>query len=296
MQKFILNRLLNKRLFLLHLHFVAAIVFFSLTSCSKSTETALPLMQIGQSKLFREELELVLKGLSKEDSITQASLYIEDWKMNAILYEAAIENEMQEDTLTKYLIEKMKRRIVVQQYVDKRMKEEEASGRFDVDSIEAKAYYEKNAPEFTYGLLSMKVLRLYAQSESRAKEYAELFEKNTPLDTILIKALELEPELGEMNNSQRKFATQLLPISKIYFETASLRTMAESMVLNVPSKPLKLADTLFVVMTVLEKVTPGSRKSFQQAYPDVSEQIKILKEKKYMNDLIRESLGMIETK
>jgi hypothetical protein len=176
------------------------------------------------------------------------------------------------------------------------MKEEEINGRFEVDSSEAESYYDKNAPEFTYGLLSMKVLRLYAQSESKAKSFAELYEKKIPLDSILNKVSELEPALGEMNFSQRKYATQLLPISKVYFETASLRTMAESMALNLPSKPLKLADTLFVVMTVLEKVLPGSRKSFQQAYPDVREKIKILKEKKFMDDLIRESLGMIETK
>lgn len=103
-----------------------------------------PVATLGKSVLTRDELRYSLSYQNREDSITQAAMYLEDWLITTALYEKALQEGQDKDTLTQLLIEKSRRKIVASRYVARKLQEEIAAGKFRIDSSEVQAFYYAN--------------------------------------------------------------------------------------------------------------------------------------------------------
>ncbi|MEI3154089.1 MAG: hypothetical protein V8S95_02500 [Odoribacter sp.] len=68
-------------------------IFIFLSSCRQVKNTELPIAQVFESTLYRNEIsEFIPQGTSQEDSLLMAQSYIRNWVTQKLLLHKAIEN------------------------------------------------------------------------------------------------------------------------------------------------------------------------------------------------------------
>ncbi len=267
-------------------------LFFSVWvyGCSK---TEPPIAQLGKSVLTASELRRSISYTSPEDSLTKVALYLEDWLTTAALYEQAMRENIDKDSLTALLIEKSRRKIIAQRFVDKKAAEAARAGKFAVDSSEVMTYFGAHSNEFVFYEPQFRIVRVYAPTQDAIFALRQKLVVGEPADAVLSEAAQM-PSMTNINLAQKKFATAFFPIQQLQLESETLRGLLERMRPKDVSPIAKLNDSLFVVLRLEDRVEQGMTKNFEQAYPDIRERLRLQKEKEFFNILVRNAKSNAE--
>lgn len=264
---------------------LAALFFWAGCAPSDTRETEKPILKIGGSALFPSELARHVRQNAPNDSATQAALFLEDWRHNASLYEQAIQDGELSDEETQRLVEKARRRIVAERFVERKLQEALKSGQFRVDSAEAKRYYEQMGSTLAFNDAMFKLLRLYAINADAALRLRQSLVAGVAADSLLALAMLRSPETAELNQLAFESATTLKTLPQLHLESENLRAVFERMKPKDVSPVMKLSDSLFVVMRLEEIVASGQPKTFSQAFPEILERLRIMKQKRFVDSL-----------
>jgi cupin superfamily acireductone dioxygenase involved in methionine salvage len=125
-------------------------VVLMLFACSKSSKTdKKALARVNSSYLYSSDVEGMGSGLSKEDSATQVSLYIEKWAVDQLMLEMANSklNQKESEKIDR-MVENYRNSLVVAAF-------EEESVRKELDTLvsseQITAYYKMNRDQYISG-------------------------------------------------------------------------------------------------------------------------------------------------
>ncbi len=253
-----------------------------------------PVATLGKSVLTRDELRYSLSYQNREDSITQAMMYLEDWLTTTALYEKALQEGQDKDTLTQLLIEKSRRKIVASRYVVRKLQEEIAAGKFRIDSSEVQAFYYANPQLLKFREPHYRLLRLYASSQDAVLTLRQKLVANTSENELLPLAQSLSPTLTQMNDMSFRLAKEVRPLWKLQLESEALVQLLERMRPKDITPVVKVRDSIFVVMRLEEKLEPGTTMTLEQAYADIVEHLRYQKEKSFFRYLVSSSKSSLE--
>ncbi|MCG8345804.1 MAG: hypothetical protein MI685_11705 [Chlorobiales bacterium] len=244
----------------------------------------------GQLQLTRDEVLASISYSSPEDSLIVSAIYIEDWKSLALLYQLALEENIDKDPGTKRLIEKAKRTIVVQRFVDKRMEKAENDGLHAIDSSAAREFYHQFPEMFTASNKEYAVSRYYAstaQSASRIENALRLHEDD---ENRLLELIEsIEPGYAAENRQARDSVRELKTLDRIHLENDTMKEALQKLAPGELSSVIAVDDSLFVVLELHDIVGKGEKKTFEQSYGDIEELLTVQKQKQYYSTLLEEA-------
>jgi len=250
---------------------------------------------VGASKLTLSELHASIEYAPAKDSATAAAIYIEDWKRTAALYELARQVGIETDTIGQVLVKKATRRILTQRFVDIEMQKAEAAGKFKVDSVEVKAFFEANHETFFYREPAVQLIRLYASSSDSATRMLRLLsQRRHSFEHISEEAKIIAPEREELNTRSLENATQLIRVSRLHLESETLRQLLQKMRPSNVSPIVKLSDSLFVVMRLEARVETGTKKSLKETYDEILHRLKLKKQKAFYAELQRRAQNALQ--
>ncbi len=268
-----------------HCLWLAALFFLMGCAPSNTSQAEKPLLKIGSSVLFPSELARHISPSTPSDSATQAALFLEDWQRTASLYEQAIQEGEETDAETQRLIEKSRRRIIAERFVERKLREELKHGRLLVDSAEVKAYYEQMNTTLVFHDAMFKLLRLYAHNADTALRLRQVLVTRIDTDSLFNLVMQRAPETTTLNQLAFESATQFKTISQLHLESEHLHAILERMKTGDVSPVLKLSDSLFVVMRLEERVAPQQPKTLAQAFPEILERLRLMKQKRFVDSL-----------
>ncbi|MBC8042812.1 MAG: peptidyl-prolyl cis-trans isomerase [Rhizobacter sp.] len=284
----------KRRLDLRFAYFFLSVLAASYSGCTgKSSEP--PVAKTGNSTLTTSDLHRSIHFTTPEDSATAAAIYIEDWLASASLYEQALEDGQAQDTLTQLLIEKSRRLVTVQQYLERKFSAER-NGKLKVDSAEVKTYFERHAAEFSYRETAYQLTRLYASGADTAAALRLLLsDRNLTATALEKKTILLAPAQAERNAQELRFASALRSVLELQLENESVRGLLEKMQPGDIS-PVVKAENVFVVMRLAAKVGRGEAKPFSEAFAEAETRVRLEKQKIYYNELLAAAKAKFLTK
>lgn len=288
------HRICTRQILILWLVAFLAGATLIFSGCS-NTPNEPPVATLGKSVLTRDELRYSLSYQNREDSLTQAMMYLEDWLTTTALYEKALQEGQDKDTLTQLLIEKSRRKIVASRYVARKLQEEIAAGKFRIDSSEVQAFYYANPQLLKFREPHYRLLRLYASSQDAVLTLRQKLVANASENELLTLAQSLSPTLTQMNDVSFQLAKVARPLWKLQLESEALVQLLERMRPKDITPVVKVGDSLFVVMRLEEKLRPGTTMTLEQAYTDIVEHLRYQKEKSFFRYLISSSKSSLES-
>ncbi len=244
----------------------------------------------GNLELTREELRASISYASQEDSLTVSAIYVEDWKALASLYQLALDDGIGEDAETRMLIEKATRQIIVQRFVDKRLKQAEKDRFFAVDSSDVKTFYREFPDMFVCSETEYAVARYYAATAQGASRMGNALMLHDGDEESLLRLIEsIDPGYAGKNLHARKNALHLRPLVQIHLENEKVKGVLKDMAPGERSPVIVLHDSLFVVMEMHDIVKKGDRKTLEQAYGDIEDLLIVEKQKQYYTKLLKQA-------
>lgn len=260
----------------------------ALIGCAQSDkhEKEQPLLKIGNSVLFPSELSRSIKYSSQSDSATQAALFLEDWRRTMSLYEQAIEAGEHQDEETQRLVEKSRQRIIAERFVERKLQDAFKNGYFRIDSLEVKNYYEKMSSTLVFHEARFKLLRIYTTNTDAALRLRQALVANVKMDSLFKLVMAKAPETAELNQIAFENAVQLKTLPQLHLESENLWAVLERMKPKDVSPIMKLSDSLFVVMRLEESVLPQQPKTLAQAFPEIIERLRLMKQKHFVDSLV----------
>mgnify|MGYP003923884223 CR=1 FL=1 len=235
--------------------------------------------------LFPSELRRAIQFNNPSDSAVQAALFLEDWCHYTSLYEQAIEAGEDQDEETQRIVEKSRRRIIAERFVERKLRQALEQGYFRIDSTEAKAYYERMKATMVFHENRFKLLRLYAQRAETAMRLRQALATYLGIDSLFKLAMQSTPEIAMLNQLAFESATQFKTLTQLHLESENLHAVLVQMKAKDVSPVMKVSDSLFVVMRLEESVAAGEPKTWAQAFPEVLERLRLMKQKKFVDSL-----------
>lgn len=244
----------------------------------------------GQLQLTRDEVLASISYSSPEDSLIVSAIYIEDWKALALLYQLALEENIDKDPGTKRLIEKAKRTIVVQRFVDKRMEKAENDGLHVIDSSAAREFYHQFPEMFTASNKEYAVSRYYASTAQSAGRIENALRLHEDDENRLLELIEsIEPGYAAENRQARDSVRELKTLDRIHLENDTMKEALQKLAPGELSSVIAVDDSLFVVLELHDIVGKGEKKTFEQSYGDIEELLTVQKQKQYYSTLLEEA-------
>jgi hypothetical protein len=263
------------------------VVAFLLSGCAKSSDVEKPILKVGNSLLLPSELARAVQEGPPGDSATKAALFIEDWRRAASLYEQALDEGEPARPETATLLEKSRRKIIAERFVERKLQEAWSKGLFRVDSMAVKSYFDAQSSSFKFAAPMFKLTRFYATKADSALRFRQVMSAPLSLDSLFELAMQSAPEAAELNQLAFESGLRLQTFSQLHLESENLRALLERMKPKDISPVMKLSDSLFVVMRLEERVSQGEPKTFSQAYPDIVERLALINQKRFIDSLAK---------
>jgi hypothetical protein len=264
---------------------LAALLFVTGCFHSDPKETEQPILKIGNSMLFPSDLARAIRSNTPSDSATQAALFLEDWRRNTSLYEQALQEGEDRNEETKRLVEKSRRRIIAERFVERKLQEALNNGYFRIDSAEVKTYYDQMSATLVFHEDRFRLLRIYTSNTDTALRLRQVLASNFSLDSLFHFVMRYTPETATLNQLAFESATQLKTLPQLHLESENLYAILNRMKPKDVSPVMKLSDSLFVIMRLEESVTLGQPKTFAQAFPEILERLRLMKQKRFVDSL-----------
>ena len=268
---------------------LAAVGALFLAGCGALPENDV-VAKAGKLELTRGELLASISYRDSRDSLTATSIYIEDWKEMAALYQSASAAGVKEEAETRFLIRKAARQITVQRYIDRMMSRASEEGAFVVGSDEIRVFYETFPAEFFCAEPHYAVERYYAASAERAARLRDLLQEQVKRSDDFRRRVEsAAPAYAETNRAGAAAPLRLKPASRLFLENKRMKSLLESMQSGAVSPVVSLGDTLYVVMALRDRVGTGERLSLEQARKEIEELLTVEKQKQYYSTLLKQA-------
>jgi hypothetical protein len=127
--------------------FSATLLLFACSKSAKSDKNAIA--RVNSSYLYRSDLEGMGSGLSKEDSATQVSLYVEKWAVDQIMLEMAKSKVgKKESEKIERLVENYRNSLIVAAFEEESIKKELDTV---VSNEQISEYYKSNRDQYISG-------------------------------------------------------------------------------------------------------------------------------------------------
>ncbi len=235
--------------------------------------------------LFPSELARHIRQSSSSDSATQAALFLEDWRQTASLYEQALQDGEHHDEETQRIVEKSRQRIIAERFVERKLQEALKRGQFYIDSAEVKTYYEQMSSGLIFREPMFKLLRIYTSNADTALRFRQALVARIGIDSLFKLTMLRAPETATLNQVAFESAMQLKTLPQLHLESEHLYAILERMKPNDVSPVLKVSDSLFVVMRLEESVAQKQPKTLAQAFPEILERLRMMKQKRFVDSL-----------
>lgn len=256
---------------------------------SPSAET--PVARVGNSVLTPTELRYSIRHSTPAESVAAASIYLEDWQNAAALYEQALSEEQDKDTLTSVMLEKSRRQIIVQRYIERKLE----SQVFGNDSAEVRKYFDAHAAEFRHPETAYKLIRLYATGADTASLLRGLLRDTTSsLKQLAEKVDSLAPSMSARNRREVMLGNTYRAANALGFETGTLRDIAGKMLPADISPVVRIEESVsespgkasYIVIRLNARVKSGDRKNFEEAFDEARERLRLEKQRTLYNSLV----------
>ncbi len=156
-------------------------IFIFLSSCRQVKNTELPIAQVFESTLYRNEIsEFIPQGTSQEDSLLMAQSYIRNWVTQKLLLHKAIENlsgeeagirKQVEDYRTSLLIHNYKQKLIAQRLME------------DIREEDIEKYYNQHENNFVLATPIVKaVFFILPKTAPNLKEVKKWFKSEKAAD------------------------------------------------------------------------------------------------------------------
>lgn len=156
-------------------------IFIFLSSCRQVKNTELPIAQVFESTLYRNEIsEFIPQGTSQEDSLLMAQSYIRNWVTQKLLLHKAIENlsgeeagirKQVEDYRTSLLIHNYKQKLIAQRLME------------DIREEDIEKYYDQHENNFVLATPIVKaVFFILPKTAPNLKEVKKWFKSEKAAD------------------------------------------------------------------------------------------------------------------
>lgn len=126
---------------------VILVIAAAMTGCGQehNHKGKTPLVEVSGEFLYKEDLQAALPlNISKDDSVLFAEHYIRNWIEDALLFDKAEGNILDNDKISK-LVENYRRALIMHTYQEELVNQKLAN---DISEEEINAYYEKNKELF----------------------------------------------------------------------------------------------------------------------------------------------------
>jgi hypothetical protein len=259
-----------------------------LSACKKDIDSPV-VRSFGSSDLTEAELKLSTEYASEENQKTARTLYIEDWERMAALYNLASQDKWEPDLKTQVLVKKAERQIIVNRFLEHKLNIAQQSGTFEVDSSEVKAYFNEFKNEFVFRETYFKLLRLYAsEKDSATKLMRQLFRRNG-VEKAIASAPVTSPRLLALNQASLKRSEEFIRNSQLHLENASLRTLLKQMRIGTTSPVVKINDSLYSVMYLIDLKPEGNAMELADAYDEIKERLVLEKQSAFLKQIERKA-------
>ncbi len=252
--------------------------------CKKEIDSPV-IRTIGQTHLTQAELDFSTQYAKGEDRDVAESLYIEDWEKNAALYELAMQEGWQETNEALILIEKARRQIVVNRFLEEKLETAKNAGKFNTDSVEVKQYYETHQAEFVFKEPQYKLLRLYSAAKDSATKLMRLLYRRDGVKRATDRINTAAPTLTELNQNSIERSKRYIKGSKLHLENKTLRSLLKQMRAGTTSPVVKIHDSLFCVMYLDAMIEEGTAMSLENAYSQINDRLEFKKQSAFMDQL-----------
>lgn len=239
----------------------------------------------GRLELTRGELLASIGYDDAADSLVAASMFIEDWRDMAALYQSALEDGVDREPETRRLIETASRQITVQRFIDRKMADASGRGLFRIDASEVRAFYERHPDGFVCSEPHVALVRYYAASAAEAAKLRAIAVE-TRGARLPDRIAEAAPAYAELNRKSVSAGRRLRPQSRLFLESTRMRSMLRDMAPGDVSRAIPLNDSLIVVMHLLDRVETGRRMTLDQCRGDIEELLIVEKQKQYYTTLL----------
>lgn len=156
-------------------------IFIFLSSCRQVKNTELPIAQVFESTLYRNEVsDFIPQGTSQEDSLLMAQSYIRNWVTQKLLLHKAIENlsgeeagirKQVEDYRTSLLIHNYKQKLIAQRLME------------DIREEDVEKYYNQHENNFVLATPIVKaVFFILPKTAPNLKEVKKWFKSEKAAD------------------------------------------------------------------------------------------------------------------
>ncbi|KAK3605015.1 hypothetical protein CHS0354_000680 [Potamilus streckersoni] len=231
--------------------------------------------KVKDDELTADELYFAIgRNFSKsEDSVTKASIYIEDWKRRISLYRAGLKEGLDKDSEVVFLINKITQKIIAERYLEKQLEAKSANIQ-KVDSSEVRRYYIERRDIFTFDDEAFRVQRVFVENERQAKLIIKQTIDQNHLETIL-DTTKFSFEIRERNIRERVNKARFRNIKDLQLGEDKEKEKKElsSLRINSFTSPTKLMDSTYGFMYLLEKKPAKTIMPFEDAYEMVKSSI-----------------------
>jgi hypothetical protein len=233
------------------------------------------------------ELQSAISAAGARDSAAAASIYLEDWKDMASLYLMAVDDGQEKDPSTLQLAEKARRQIVVHQYITDKTEEAERNGMFRTDSSSVSEFYRKHSDLFIADHAQYSVIRLLASDLKKSMTMAGLLSSEGISSADLsLKVSTIDPRFRSLNKAAIENARIFESAEEIAGENNQMKSALQAMEPGMVSPVVKLGDSLYVVMKMIDVAASGQKMSLRQAYDKAERQLILQKKKAYYYTLL----------
>ncbi len=242
-----------------------------LQSCSRSQSKGTTLAEVGDTELTLEEIRHSFPAefehlLKKEQYLDFVKRWIED----EVVYQEALKNKLDKDSSVQKKIERMKRKILIEEYFSALS----ASEGYEPDDVTLSQYYEMNKDQYRRQRPAIKFAHI------RFKDLAEARRLRWQVNPENFLAMAAEHSLDPVPESL-EFVAFKAP-SEI---SSCLIDALQPLRANQSSAPVNCPDGVYL-LRVVEKADPGDIIPFDEARDDISATLVMNRREKLLQNKI----------
>lgn len=231
------------------------------------------LVSVGKGTLTLEKLNKdLLPSMQPEFSQEQISSYIQQWIEVELIYQEALRSGLENDRALKEELEKAKRELIVQRYLEKSLSEVETATEAD-----ARGYYDENRDSYIFANDEIKALHILVPTIDAANSARRRIVSGEDFEKV---AREVVTDSIAKGRIHLDFFSQNDVIPEL-----SQRLFNGSEVVGSLTNPIK-SDFGYHILKILDLRKKGGYREFEDVKDQILARLNSMKRSEKYNDLI----------